>query len=216
MEMLSGKIAIIAGASSGMGAATAQLFAAQGATVVLGARSAGALEKLGGEINAAGGKALAVPTDVTDRAAAQSLVGAAVEHYGRVDTLINSVGTNLKQRALTVLDPADWDMMLSVNLSAAYNLTRAVLPQMRSQGQGLIVHFSSGAVQRPDVSGVAYQATKHGVAGLAYGTMEEEKENGIRVTVIFPGLCNTPLVEKRPTPTPPEVLAKALEPEGSG
>ena len=103
--------------------------------------------------------------------------------------------------------------MLSVNLSAAYNLTRAVLPQMRSQGQGLIVHFSSGAVQKPDVSGVAYQATKHGVAGLAYGTMEEEKENGIRVTVIFPGLCNTPLVEKRPTPTPPEVLAKALEPE---
>ena len=213
MEMLSGKIAIIAGASSGMGAATAQLFAAQGATVVLGARSAGALEKLAGEINAAGGKALAVPTDATDRAAAQSLVDAAVEHYGRVDTLINSVGTNLKQRALTVLDPADWDMMLSVNLSAAYNLTRAVLPQMRSQGQGLIVHFSSGAVQKPDVSGVAYQATKHGVAGLAYGTMEEEKENGIRVTVIFPGLCNTPLVEKRPTPTPPEVLAKALEPE---
>jgi NADP-dependent 3-hydroxy acid dehydrogenase YdfG len=213
MEMLSGKIAIIAGASSGMGAATAQLFAAQGATVVLGARSAGALEKLEGEINAAGGKALAVPTDVTDRAAAQSLVDVAVEHYGRVDTLINSVGTNLKQRALTVLDPADWDMMLSVNLSAAYNLTRAVLPQMRSQGQGLIVHFSSGAVQKPDVSGVAYQATKHGVAGLAYGTMEEEKANGIRVTVIFPGLCNTPLVEKRPTPTPPEVLAKALEPE---
>ena len=213
MEMLSGKIAIIAGASSGMGAATAQLFAAQGATVVLGARSAGALEKLEGEINAAGGKALAVPTDATDRAAAQALVGAAVENYGRVDTLINSVGTNLKQRALTVLDPADWDMMLSVNLSAAYNLTRAVLPQMRSQGQGLIVHFSSGAVQKPDVSGVAYQATKHGVAGLAYGTMEEEKENGIRVTVIFPGLCNTPLVEKRPTPTPPEVLAKALEPE---
>ena len=213
MEMLSGKIAIIAGASSGMGAATAQLFAAQGATVVLGARSAGALEKLEGEINAAGGKALAVPTDVTDRTAAQSLVDVAVENYGRVDTLINSVGTNLKQRALTVLDPADWDMMLSVNLSAAYNLTRAVLPQMRSQGQGLIVHFSSGAVQKPDVSGVAYQATKHGVAGLAYGTMEEEKENGIRVTVIFPGLCNTPLVEKRPTPTPPEVLAKALEPE---
>ena len=137
MEMLSGKIAIIAGASSGMGAATAQLFAAQGATVVLGARGAGALEKLEGEINAAGGKALAVPTDVTDRTAAQSLVDTAVEHYGRVDTLINSVGTNLKQRALTVLDPADWDMMLSVNLSAAYNLTRAVLPQMRSQGQGL-------------------------------------------------------------------------------
>ena len=213
MELLSGKVAIIAGASSGMGAATARLFAAQGATVVLGARTAGVLDSLSQDINASGGVALAVPTDVTDRDAAQALADTAVEQFGKVDVLVNSVGTNLKQRALTVLDPEDWDMMLATNLSAAFNLTRAILPQLRSQGQGLIVHYSSGAVQRPDVSGVAYQATKHGVAGLAYGTMEEEKENGIRVTVIFPGLCNTPLVEKRPTPTPPEVLAKALEPE---
>ncbi len=213
MQLLDEKIAIIAGASSGMGAATARLFAAQGAKVVLGARNAAALGGLAEEINAAGGTACAVPTDATDGAAAQTLVDQAVEHFDRVDVLINSVGTNLKQRALTVLDPADWEMMLATNLSAAFNLTRAVLPQLRAHGEGLIVHYSSGAVQRPDVSGVAYQASKHGVAGLAYGTMEEEKENGIRVTVIFPGLCNTPLVEKRPTPTPPEVLAKALEPE---
>ena len=213
MQLLDGTVAIIAGASSGMGAATARLFAAQGARVVLGARSADALAGLADEVNAAGGAALAVPTDATDRASAQALVDAAVGEFGKVDVLVNSVGTNLKQRALTVLDPVDWDMMLATNLSAAFNLTRAILPQMRQQGEGLIVHYSSGAVQRPDVSGVAYQASKHGVAGLAYGTMEEEKENGIRVTVIFPGLCNTPLVEKRPTPTPPEVLAKALEPE---
>ncbi len=213
MGVLSGKTAIVAGASSGMGAATARLFAAHGASVVMGARTADALAALAHEINGAGGEALAVATDATDGAAADALVAAAVAKHGRVDILVNSVGTNLKQRALTVLDPADWDMMLAVNLSAAFNLTRAVLPQMRAQGQGLIIHYSSGAVQRPDVSGVAYQATKHGVAGLAYGTMEEEKENGIRVTVIYPGLCNTPLVEKRPTPTPPEVLAKALEPE---
>ena len=213
MRLLDDRVAIIAGASSGMGAATARLFAAQGARVALGARSADALASLVDEIEAAGGTARAIPTDATDGAAAQALVDAAVEEFGKVDVLVNSVGTNLKQRALTVLDPVDWDMMLATNLSAAFNLTRAVLPQLRAQGEGLIVHYSSGAVQRPDVSGVAYQASKHGVAGLAYGTMEEEKENGIRVTVIFPGLCNTPLVEKRPTPTPPEVLAKALEPE---
>ena len=213
MQTLDGKVAIVAGASSGMGAATARLFAARGAAVVLGARSADALQSVADEIQAAGGNALAVPTDATDGAAAQGLVDAAVARHGKVDLLVNSVGTNLKQRALTVLDPADWEMMLTVNVSAAFNLTRAVLPQLRAQGQGLIIHYSSGAVQRPDVSGVAYQAAKHGVAGLAYGTMEEEKENGVRVTVIFPGLCNTPLVEKRPTPTPPEVLAKALEPE---
>ena len=213
MRLLDDKVVIVAGASSGMGAATARLFAAQGARVALGARSADALASLVDEIEAAGGTARAIPTDATDGASAQALVDAAVEEFGKVDVLVNSVGTNLKQRALTVLDPVDWDMMLATNLSAAFNLTRAVLPQLRAQGEGLIVHYSSGAVQRPDVSGVAYQASKHGVAGLAYGTMEEEKENGIRVTVIFPGLCNTPLVEKRPTPTPPEVLAKALEPE---
>lgn len=213
MQTLDGKVAIVAGASSGMGAATARLFAARGAAVVLGARSEDALQTVADEIQAAGGNALAVPTDATNGVAAQALVDAAVERHGTVDVLVNSVGTNLKQRALTVLDPADWEMMLTVNVSAAFNLTRAVLPQLRAQGQGLIIHYSSGAVQRPDVSGVAYQAAKHGVAGLAYGTMEEEKENGVRVTVIFPGLCNTPLVEKRPTPTPPEVLAKALEPE---
>lgn len=213
MRLLDDKVAIIAGASSGMGAATARLFAAQGAKVALGARSADALARLADEIDAAGGTACAIPTDATDRAAAQALVDTAVAEFGKIDFLVNSVGTNLKQRALSVLDPVDWDMMLATNLSAAFNLTRAVLPQLRAQGEGLIVHYSSGAVQRPDVSGVAYQASKHGVAGLAYGTMEEEKEHGIRVTVIFPGLCNTPLVEKRPTPTPPEVLAKALEPE---
>jgi NAD(P)-dependent dehydrogenase (short-subunit alcohol dehydrogenase family) len=69
-------------------------------------------------------------------------------------------------------------------------------------------------VQRPDTSGVAYQASKHGLVGLAHGTMQEEKGNGIRTTVIFPGLTDTPLILKRPVPTPPEVLAKSLQPEG--
>ncbi len=76
-----------------------------------------------------------------------------------------------------------------------------------------MIFVSSAAVQRPDVSGVAYQATKHGVVGLAHGTMQEERLNGIRTTVIFPGLTDTPLLLKRPTPTPPEVVAKALQPD---
>ena len=84
---------------------------------------------------------------------------------------------------------------------------------MRSQGAGLILYIASACVQIPDLSGVSYQATKHGLVGLAHGTFQEEQENGIRTTVIFPGLTDTPLVDKRPAPTPPEVLAKALQPE---
>jgi NADP-dependent 3-hydroxy acid dehydrogenase YdfG len=130
-----------------------------------------------------------------------------------VDVAIHAAGTNLPRRALNVLDPDDWDMMVATNLTAAYNLTHALLPAMRGNGGGLIVYVSSAAVQRPDQSGVAYQATKHGLVGLAHGAMQEEKGNGIRTTVLFPGPTDTPLVLKRPTPTPPEVMAKALQPE---
>jgi NAD(P)-dependent dehydrogenase (short-subunit alcohol dehydrogenase family) len=104
-------------------------------------------------------------------------------------------------------------MMLATNLTGAFYCTQAALPIMRAQGGGLILYLATGAVQRPDLSGVAYQASKHGMVGLAHGTMQEEKARGIRTTVIFPGLTDTPLVLKRPTPTPPEVMAHALQPE---
>ena len=77
----------------------------------------------------------------------------------------------------------------------------------------MLIHVSSSAAKKPDLSGVAYQATKAGLVGLAHGTMEEERKHGLRTTVIFPGLTDTPMVEKRPTPTPPEVLRHALQPE---
>ena len=112
-----------------------------------------------------------------------------------------------------MLQPAAWDDLLTVNLSGAFHVTQAALPAMRAQGGGLLIYVSSGAVQRPDVSGVAYQATKHGLVGLAHGTREEERANGIRTTVLFPGLTETPLLQKRPLPTPPEVVAQALQPE---
>jgi NAD(P)-dependent dehydrogenase (short-subunit alcohol dehydrogenase family) len=114
---------------------------------------------------------------------------------------------------LSELTAESWAGMLAINLTAAFNLTQAVIPVMREQADGVIVHVSSSAAKKPDPSGVAYQATKAGLVGLTHGTMEEERANGIRTTVIFPGLTDTPMVLKRPTPTPPEVLAKALQPE---
>ena len=84
---------------------------------------------------------------------------------------------------------------------------------MRAARNGLIVYLSSGCVQMPDVSGVAYQASKHGLVGLAHGTRVEEKLNGIRTTVLFPGLCDTEILDQRPVPTPREVLDQALAPE---
>ena len=214
MGRLENMVAVIGGASTGMGAATARLFAQEGAKVVVAARSSDKLAALVDEIAESGGTALAVPTDANDRAAVNAMAEQARAQFGAIDVLVNSVGTNIKNRAFTEMRPADWDMMIAHNLTVAYNLVDAVLPTMREQGAGTIIHYSSDAVQKPNVvSGIAYQATKHGVRGLAHGTMMEERERGIRVSVVFPGPCETPLLEKRPEPPPPEAFAKMLQPE---
>ena len=210
MADLTGKVAIVVGASSGMGEATAKTYVAAGAKVVLAARSGDKLEVLAEEL---GENALACATDARDKAAAVALVQRAVAAYGRVDILAYVTGTNIPDRALKVLTEETWEMMLGTNLTGAFHCTKAALPVMREQGTGLIIYVSSGCVQKPDASGVSYQASKHGMVGLAHGTFQEEKENGVRTCVIFPGLTDTPLVLKRPVPTPPEVMAQALMPQ---
>lgn len=213
MGQLDGTTAIVTGASSGMGRATALLFAREGADLALMARREDDLRAVAAEAERLGRRAIVLAVDLTERVAVATAVDIALAELGRVDVAIHAVGTNIPRRALSVLDPAEWDMMIQTNLTAAYNLTQVLVRPMREAGGGLIVYVSSAAVQRPDVSGVAYQATKHGLVGLAHGAMQEEKANGLRTTVLFPGLTDTPLVLKRPTPTPPEVMAKALQPE---
>jgi NADP-dependent 3-hydroxy acid dehydrogenase YdfG len=194
MRDLQGQVAIVVGSSSGMGQATARAFAAAGAKVVLAARRADRLEALAAQI---GDSALVCATDVADTDQVERLIQQTVDAHGRVDILVYATGTNIPERALEVLSYETWNMMMATNLT----------------GAGLIIYLSSGCVQMPDVSGVSYQATKCGLSGLAHGTFKEEQDNGVRTTVIFPGLCDTPLVLQRPTPTPPEVVAKALQPE---
>lgn len=204
------KAVLVAGAGSGMGRACAVLAAREGARVALVGRRAELLDALAAEI---GGGALACPGDTTDAAAMAAAVREAEDAFGRLDALVNCVGTNVTERALTVLTPERWHEVIDTNLTAAFNLTAAVLPVFRRQRDGLIVHVSSSAAKKPDQSGAAYQASKAGVVGLAHATMEEERKNGVRVSVVFPGLTDTPLVEKRPTPVPPEIMAHALQPE---
>ena len=210
MADLTGKVTIVVGASSGMGEATARTYAAAGAKVVLAARSGDKLAVLAEEL---GENALSCVTDARDAEAATVLVEQTMAVFGRVDILVYVTGTNIPDRALQVLTEETWEMMLGTNLTGAFHCTKAALPVMREQSAGLIIYVSSGCVQKPDASGVSYQATKHGMVGLAHGTFQEEKENGVRTCVIFPGLTDTPLVLKRPVPTPPEVVAQALMPQ---
>ena len=140
------------------------------------------------------------------------MIAITTERFGKIDLLVYATGTNIPDRSLEVLTPETWEMMLQTNLTGAFTCTQAVLPVMRKARNGLIIYLSTAAVQSPDVSGVAYQASKHGLTGLAHGTRVEEKGNGIRTTVIFPGLCDTEILTKRPTPTPQDVVDQALQP----
>lgn len=207
------QVAIVIGASSGMGRATVKALAKAGASVTAAARRTERLDELRTELNSENIEIDTFPVDVTDAKSVEALVDHVKQLRGRIDLLVYATGTNIPERGLKVLTPDTWEMMLDTNLTGAFHATRAVLPTMREQQEGLIVYLSTAAVQFPDVSGVAYQASKHGLSGLAHGTRAEEKMAGIRTTVIFPGLCRTEILDKRPVPTPEEILQLALEPE---
>ena len=212
-ESLAGRVAIVVGASSGMGRSTAATLARAGASVVAAARRADRLEELQAELATEGLRINVSRCDVTVPDEVRALVDGALETHGRIDLLVYATGTNIPERGLEVVTGDTWDMMLATNLSGAFHATRAVLPAMRAGGGGLIVYLSTAAVQVPDVSGVAYQSSKHALSGLAHGTRAEERANGIRTCVIFPGLCDTEILEKRPTPTPREILDQSLDPQ---
>ena len=207
-----GKVAAVFGASFGMGRASAVALARRGATIAASGRTSEALDDVVSEIRAMGGEAEAFSADVEDPRQARSVVAQIAERFGRIDILVYATGTNIPGRAAGVLSEDDWEMMQRTNISGLYHTVQGALETLR-ESKARVVVISSGAVQMPDASGVAYQATKHAQVGFTHGLMQEEAANGIRTTVIFPGLTNTRLVEKRPVPTPKEVLDHALLPE---
>ncbi|MEK6261399.1 MAG: SDR family oxidoreductase [Planctomycetota bacterium] len=212
-DQLRGQTAIVVGASSGMGRAIVVALARAGAHVVAAARREERLVELEQQLLTDGCSAEACVADAAKPEDVSRLVEQARQRTGRIELLVYATGTNLPARALSVLSHDNWLRLLETNLTGAFACTQAVLPVMREARNGLIVYLSSGCVQMPDVSGVAYQASKHGLVGLAHGTRAEEKSNGIRTTVLFPGLCDTEILAQRPVPTPREVLDQALAPE---
>ena len=210
---LDGRGIIVVGASSGMGRATALALATDGAHVVAAARRTSVLEQLAREAGELGRKIEPCEVDVTRRESVDRLIESARRKLPRIDTLVYASGTNLPQRSLKQLSAAGWQSLIDTNLTGAFHCTQAVLPVFREAGSGLLIYISSAAVQHPDVSGAAYQASKHGIKGLAAATRVEERQHGVRVTTLYPGLCDTEILAKRPAPTPTEILQHALQPE---
>ena len=202
------QVVLVVGASSGIGRETAVLFAREGARVMAAARREGRLAALKKEVPSIE-TAIADVSKVDDM---ERLARDTESRLGPVGIVVYNAGTNIKDRALKHLTPPRWDMMISVDLSGAYYITQAVLPGMRQRGAGHLFYVSSISGIVPDVSGAAYQAAKRGIIGLAHAVRVEEKEHGIRTCAICPGLVDTELLENRPFKTPPEMVAKALQP----
>jgi NAD(P)-dependent dehydrogenase (short-subunit alcohol dehydrogenase family) len=193
MNSLHGKVAIITGASSGIGRATARLFAREGACVVLNARGAEALETVAEEIRQAGGQAAVVPGDVTLAETHARLAETALEQFGRLDIAINNAGTVGQIAPLAELDPNSWHAVLSGNLTSAFLAARAQIPALlASGGGGAIVFVSSFVGTSVGLPGMAaYGAAKAGLMGLVKGITADYAAAGVRANALLPGGTDT-------------------------
>jgi serine 3-dehydrogenase (NADP+) len=207
------QVVLVVGASSGIGRETAALFARAGARVMASARREKRLCELKESLASEGRTIEILAADAGDASQMADLAQRTRERLGEIDVLVFSAGTNVPDRSMKRLTTEIWDMMVKVNLNAAYYITGALLPAMRERGAGHLIYVSSVSGLFGDASGAAYQAAKRGLLGLAHAIRAEEKENGIRTCVVCPGLVDTEILERRPVMPPAETLAKALRPE---
>ena len=207
---IEGKIVVITGASSGLGEATARLLSAQGATVVLGARHVERIKSLADELTSKGGKALAIPTDVTDYEQVKRLVDSAVHTYGRIDVMINNAGL-MPHSPLERLKIEDWNRTIDVNLKGALYGIAAALPYMKQQQAGQIINVSSVAGHKVRPTSAVYAATKAAVLVISEGLRQEVKPYNLRTTVISPGAVATELPNSVTEPDIAENVRKSYE-----
>jgi NAD(P)-dependent dehydrogenase (short-subunit alcohol dehydrogenase family) len=206
MSVLADKVAIVTGASSGIGRATALLFARMGAAVVAGARRGAELESLVKEIEAAGGAAAAIPGDVRDEAYAQTLVQQAVERFGGLDIAFNNAGTLGPMGASTALSAAAWQDTLATNLTSAFYGAKHQIPAMLERGSGSLIFTSTFVGHTVGFPGAAaYAASKAGVVGLTKALAAEFGPQGIRVNAVLPGGTDTAMA--REMNSTPEAIA---------
>jgi NADP-dependent 3-hydroxy acid dehydrogenase YdfG len=213
MSKLTGKIAWVTGAGSGIGEAVAERFAAEGAAVVITGRRRERLEEVAGRIRAAGGTAHVQPADLMKSAEVQRVADWVGAEVGRLDLLVSNAGLNITERGWDRISPEGIDELIQGNLASAFYVARAVLPIMRKQGGGVMIHTASMAGRHVGVmSGGGYSAAKHGVVAMSHSINMEECVNGIRSTAFCPGEVNTEILKKRPNPLSQEQLDQMLQP----
>ncbi|HEV3259911.1 MAG TPA: SDR family oxidoreductase [Gemmataceae bacterium] len=213
MSRLQGQTALVTGGGSGIGLAVARLLLGEGARVAITGRDEAKLRRAADALHA-GERLMHHPADVSDAGQVQALVRRVTEEMGPIDILVNNAGTNIKERRLRELTSENWKLLVETNLDGAFYCTHAVLPQMLERHSGFIVYVSSIAGKRASpLGGAAYAASKFGMSALGLCLAAEEKDSGIRVSVIYPGEVETPILDVRPEPVSAEQRRQILQPE---
>lgn len=209
MGQLDGKIAWVTGAGSGIGEAAAHALAKEGATVVLSGRREAPLNEVAAAIGPA---AHPMPGDMMEATQVQAIADAIEARFGRLDILVANAGLNVPQRAWGQLSADDASLVVNGNLTSAFLCALAVLPIMRRQQDGVLIHTASFAGRFiGGLSGPAYTAAKHGVVAMSHSLNMEECVNGIRSCVVLPGEVATPILDKRPKPVSAEDRARMVQ-----
>lgn len=196
-----------------MGKATALALAKNGANVAIAGRNK---ENLASTVSLAQAteKISAKEADVTDRNSLEDLFQWFDVEFGTLDYLVHAAGINVAMRSMEELSPDDWDRLIQINLTGSYNVLRLTLNRMRPQKKGLIVLINSVAGKRSvPLAGIGYNASKFGMSGLGIGVAEEERNNGIRISNLYPGEVNTPILENRKEPPGEEHRQSILQAE---
>ncbi len=203
-QRLAGRVAVVSGAAAGIGRATAELFAEEGARVVLADIAGEAVREAAAAIREAGGEALAVAADVSEETGVEAVIGAAERGLGPVEVLVNNAGVELK-KLVEDTSLAEWERILRTNLTSAFLMSRRVVPGMKERRRGAIVMNSSVGNFIAATRSSAYGASKAGMMALARGLALEGAPYGIRVNAVCPGVIATPMNERN--------LARAEDPE---
>lgn len=213
MSLLQDKVVLVTGGGSGIGRAIAEAFAEEGCVVAIAGRTESTLREATEASNPPHAMRPYV-CDVGDRHAVNEMFRALTADVGAPEVLVNSAGINVANRMMSNLDPADFDRVMNINVTGTFNCMHAALPSMREKQEGLIINVISVAGRRSMVlAGLPYCVSKHAQSALGTYVALEDAQNGIKVTNIYPGESNTPIVDKRPTPPPAEKRAAMLQPE---
>jgi len=204
--LLAETVAVITGGGRGIGRAIALKFAAEGATVIVAARTKSEIEGVAQEVRGAGGRAVAVPADVALEKDCERLIQEATSQFGRVDILVNNAGEYGPVKPVEEITPAEWDRVVAVHLRGAYLLTRLVLPGMYERRSGVILNISSLSAKSAFGWGAPYAAAKAGMLGLTRVVAAEAARKGVRVNAICPG----PVTETKMSKDLGQTLAERL------